>query len=393
MNNYDELFCLLVVFLVWLLISKIEGRQSAITCESSKRNNYIDGLRAVLALLVIVHHQLQVGFFIKSGSLFMPEISKLNKFLGPWSVSMFFALTSFLFTSKLLDDHNLRPLNVLYYIRLFILRCIRLIPVALVSTLLGLALLVVSSTLPTRTFTNLSITSLLQLLSLGLSSIFASSAWPKVPNVDQWESIVLFGPHWTLHYEWLFYFCLPILGLFIRVKSKLLSFITISLIGITAYWLSNDVHFLDFLPGVLVAILSRNVKVCAIVRHRWFGYLCFMVLLTCVMLDRHKAFLICNTLLLLAVVSKNSIMSFLGRSWITNVGERSYSLYLLHTIPMYLSAKISTLVHEGLFKYLPVLYVVQTCLIMFISWICFTYIEKPTLSKGRLMLGRILFRQ
>ena len=400
MTSTDELTCIVVVFLVWLLVSLLESWKGVVEKRPNERNTYIDGLRAILALFVVAHHQIQVGYFLKSGSLYMAEISKVNKFLGPWSVSMFFALTAYLFTSKLLGD-QVHQNSIRYYNRLFAFRCVRLIPVALVSTVIGFILLSLSQFNKLSLFTKPELTSLFKFAGFASSSIFGKSVVPSISGIESWEGTVLFGPHWSLHYEWVFYFTLPFLGLFTRLKSSVVVIFLWCSLGILVARFTNDSHYLEFLPGVIVAVLSRINRFNGVGKNKIFGYFCFALLLISIFVDRHKLLIVSNTLLLFAIVAQNRVMAFMSKHWLTNIGERTYSIYLLHVIPLYITAKICLLTHidvESLTQigtvqfFFPAVYVVQTVAVMVLSAICYRYIERPALLGGRGLVATLFSR-
>ncbi|MBY9589867.1 acyltransferase family protein [Pseudomonas aeruginosa] len=67
------------------------------------RFSTIDGLRGYLAFFVFLHHAAIWYYFLRSGAWQVPP-SNLYTHFGQTSVSLFFMITGFLFTHKLLQS-------------------------------------------------------------------------------------------------------------------------------------------------------------------------------------------------------------------------------------------------------------------------------------------------
>jgi peptidoglycan/LPS O-acetylase OafA/YrhL len=190
------LITLLPALLVVYLLSKVFPPKSI-----EPKYGSIDGLRGFLAFFVFLYHS-SVLYFCYKGSAWGPPPSRLFSHFGQSSVSLFFMITSFLFFQKLIDGKN-TPID---WTKLFLSRLLRLFPVYLIAFLILLFCVGYLSN-----FT----------LKEGIGKVFANSMqWlfftiisePNINAVRETKSM-LFGVLWSVRYEWLFYFSLPIIAL------------------------------------------------------------------------------------------------------------------------------------------------------------------------------------
>jgi peptidoglycan/LPS O-acetylase OafA/YrhL len=92
----------------------------------------IDGLRGFLAFGVFVHHASIWYYFLQHGSWVVPE-SRLYTHLGQSTVTVFFMITGFLFYGKVLESKK----NNIDWLRLYVSRCLRILPLFLLVMLSG----------------------------------------------------------------------------------------------------------------------------------------------------------------------------------------------------------------------------------------------------------------
>ena len=194
-------FCVIIfaiAFATAFIITKINPTKII-----DSRYKSIDGLRGFLAMGVFIHHTTIWYQYFHNGIWNVPK-SNLYTLLGQGSVSLFFMITSFLFVSKILNakdgEFNLK--------QFFISRLYRLTPLYLFTIML-LVIIVMFVTnwqlnVPWLTFIN-------SIISWLLFSIFGN---PSINNSD-FTTVVNAGVVWSLPYEWLFYFFIPILYLFV----------------------------------------------------------------------------------------------------------------------------------------------------------------------------------
>src|SRR6478752_3618765 len=90
---------------------------------SPKRYDSLDGLRGLLAILVMISHASGWRLYAMTGEWTVPP-SRLYTHFGQSSVALFFMITAFLFGSKLLESGE-RPVD---WLRLYVSRALRIMP-------------------------------------------------------------------------------------------------------------------------------------------------------------------------------------------------------------------------------------------------------------------------
>ena len=186
----------------------------------------LDGLRGFLALAVVFHHAAIYHRFLLDGRWELPP-SRFYTMLGQVGVAMFFMVTGYLFWSRLIEEAG-RPA----WLRLYVGRIFRIGPLYLAAVGAMLALVAIGTELqPTATVTQL-VRQVGPWLTLGFLSGSNVNGYPST-------DLLLAGVTWTLHYEWLFYLCLPVAALAARDRRLHLPF---TLAGLAACLLWMAVH-------------------------------------------------------------------------------------------------------------------------------------------------------
>jgi len=108
------------------------------------RNNGFDGLRGLLGISVFIHHTIIWFDFSKLNIWKLPTSNFLSQ-MGSTSVSLFFMLTAFLFTKKII--HN----NINNWFIFFKKRFLRLFPLYLFSVLIMITLIFFNTDFEFRT--------------------------------------------------------------------------------------------------------------------------------------------------------------------------------------------------------------------------------------------------
>jgi peptidoglycan/LPS O-acetylase OafA/YrhL len=321
----------LAMVLVALLTATLLARRAALP-DASGRFLAIDGLRGYLAFAVFVHHTNLWEPAVATGR-WGHSTSWVFTHFGEDGVAVFFMVTGFLFTTRLLDSRS-RPLD---WGRLLLSRVTRLFPMYAVAVLLMFA--VVGHATGWR-------------LQVPLPTLL-DDAW-------RWLGFVIFGARnlngfhetalvmswvvWTLRYEWLFYLMLPLLGLLLgtRVPRLYLAFGLACLAGFLAWhppWHKVVVILPLFLGGIAAAFLVRVDAIRRVGGHRWTGWLGWGLVAWVLTLHEsvyggffRQALL---ALLFLLVACGNDLLGVLRLKGSRLLGEISYSLYLLHGIVLY----------------------------------------------------------
>lgn len=291
----------------------------------------IDGLRGYLAFFVFLHHSCIWYFYLRTGRWEVPN-SNLYTHFGQSSVLIFFMITGFLFFSKLIDG---RTKNIDWG-KLFISRFLRLVPLySFAMLLLFIVVANVSDGVLNEPVLKL-IGSMLRWLGF---TIFGT------PNLNgfQYTPTIIAGVTWSLPYEWLFYFSLPLLALAIGVIPPF-PYLMFSVIGVAGVVIWNPQFYslnqmiaplLSFLGGISAALLVRWEL------FRQFAVQGFssLIVLGCLVwvINVYPSVNGSVPLLLLYIAFAlmacgNTMFGALVSPISRTLGEMAYSIYLLHGI-------------------------------------------------------------
>lgn len=279
------------------------------------RMQAIDGLRGFLALSVFLHHATIWQDFLHSGQWRLPA-STLIAHLGQSSVSLFFMITACLFFTRVLDARE-RPID---WGRLYVSRIMRIMPLFI--------LVMLAATI---------IVALVKYLNLDAANP------ASIPRTAR-PLLVTAGVTWTLHYEWLFYFTLPLLALMRGViPSAAALLLALFVLAIENWSRINTVLLLNFAAGMASAVLVRN----QILRTMLCSTAASVFGIACIAL----AFTLCPTpfsapaigLLWLAftiIAAGNSFFGLLTLPICRQLGEITFGIYLLHGPLLFITLRL-----------------------------------------------------
>lgn len=336
----------------------------------------IDGLRGYLAFFVFLHHSSIWYFFLRTGQWKVPP-SNLYTHFGQSSVLIFFMITGFLFFSKLIDGRT----KSIDWGKLFVSRFLRLVPLyLLVVFLLCLVVAYLSNGILNEPLSKL-LNKALQWLGF---TIFGA---PNLNGISP-TFIIVAGVTWSLPYEWLFYFSLPLLALTVRVIPPL-PYIVLSIASMAALamW-STQIHLLGLIPflgGITAAILVRwdLFRQFAIRRISSFislGCIAIAVAVYPSAFELVPLFLLSAAFTLIAC--GNNMFGILVSPVSRTLGEMAYSIYLLHGITLFVTFKFilgitASRVLSPMTHWVLVLGI--TPVLVFICFVTFRLIESPAM--------------
>ena len=291
----------------------------------------IDGLRGILALNVFLYHYVVTYYFFVRGQWAVPPES-FYCLLGDSGVGLFFMVTGFLFWNKILTSRGHVDWRKLYISRFF-----RLVPLYLFAVAFVVAIVFIAGGFKLYA----------PWWKVGKSILSWCLFWGS-PDINDFPSTarIVAGVTWTLKYEWLFYFSLPVLaGMLVfseRRRYVLWALIlVIMVVGAANYGTGVQTGFLLFFLAGALAAWAYGVKGAReIFQKKIFAVLglgALLVLFSCF----ERCFFHVEAVVLLAVffvplALGNSYFGILKLRGLMLLGEISYGLYLLHGLLLYL---------------------------------------------------------
>lgn len=291
------------------------------------RSGCLDGLRGYLALLVLTHHFYTTCEWKETGKWSHPESHYIDH-LGLVPVSIFFMITGFLFVGKIARSPSVD------WFRLYKSRFFRILPLYLFA-ILAISIFVFSES---NFQTNSSLFEYVKQYAKWI--LFIGNTINENPNTRT----VIAAVDWTLRYEWIFYFSLPIIYLALRTPKKLG---LIPLCGLVAYFyfspivtrLINTEFFLLFIFGGLTAFILNAKALKGINLPPLLRSLVSLALFSAAIFYPNTLDLIHIALIFLFFLNislGDDLFGLLRSKPSLIMGEISYSIYLLHGIILYL---------------------------------------------------------
>lgn len=321
MDPVNPLFAAAALFIALLTVHLLNRRAPA---PASHRFIAIDGLRGYLAFFVFIHHSALWYFYLRTGRWENPD-SRLFAHFGQISVALFFMITGLLFFTKLLEGRA-APIN---WSRLFASRILRLMPLYLLVVALVFVIVAVLSDFSLRV-------PAAQLLKVGAQWLTFTLLGGHPLNGVAETSLIVAQVIWSLVYEWMFYFSLPVLALTVRTVPPLPYLLLSGVCVILWLWLLTPVavHLCMFLGGIAAAMAVRNPVVCRYLQTR-MASLVATGCLVWVALSPVTPRIQLPAVPLLALsfmifAAGNDLFGILSSRVSRQFGELSYSIYLLH---------------------------------------------------------------
>ena len=287
----------------------------------------IDGIRGLLAIFVVFHHFYESYTYQVTGT-WGSQSSPIYSLFGTAAVTIFFMITGFLFLGKIRAVRGNVDFN-----RFFVGRIFRIVPVYIVSVILIY-------------FTTFCMTGFHvdRNLQVGLDQwvLFHAAVINDYAN----STFIGAGVFWTLRYEWIFYFSIPVIS-FLWSRLQLQSWV-VGLAAITClYFHSASVPFVgidcgQLAPFVLGGLVGEVGRVAALRRFavgRW-GAILSIVTMTIIFSVFSTAYSVSGNVLLfiffLPIALGNSVFGFLRLPAVRFLGEISFDIYLLHGIVIFI---------------------------------------------------------
>lgn len=318
----------------WLLHRRVPAVAKELRVDARQRQLSLDGLRGLLSLGVFCHHAVLTRNLLQTGH-WVPASTDFTNELGQASVALFFMITSFLFWGRVLDTGAKMNWGRFYLSRIF-----RLAPLYLV------AIVVLTSIVFARSGGQLLESKRMLATRLVDWLFFTVRFGPDInlfPNT--WQ--IMAGVTWSLRYEWLFYFTLPVLGVVVtgarQWKAVLISVALIALMArLTRFDPLSFTISRAFLGGIVAAHWIRAEKLQALGAHAAFGGFA-LACLAVVMIANPSGYSTWSlgllTVFFVAVACDNRLFGFLRGAAARWLGEVSYGIYLLHGILLWVAMR------------------------------------------------------
>nr|WP_160250651.1 acyltransferase [Mixta theicola] len=335
------------------------------------RNPSLDGLRYLMASLVVFHHS---GFF---ASYFTTGKWSLNSallmYIGKFGVYIFFTISAFLFWGK--TGCSDKKIN---WISLYINRFFRIAPLQFFCSAVSIIIILYFSGFPWRN--NIHILDIIPWFDAGMFNVR--------PDINEYykSRVVMAGVTWTLQYEWLFYFSLPFLFL---LKKAALPVATLSFIVFLFAPVDSKTQYVFsllscFACGVICQEMHKRIRVTKGIAELVLILSIASLIFFQPSIRNGQASVFCGVILY-AVVNGASLFGLLSNKGTTRLGEVSYSIYLMQGIIFYTLFKIVSINGVKIEIFSISYYAcsfIAFLLLTSISVLTFRFIEKPAMELG-----------
>lgn len=273
----------------------------------------LDGLRFYLAAFVVLHHIDCFHVFVETGR-WAPSQYYLWA-LGKYGVALFFMITAFLFWGKIRNRDNVD------WISLYRGRAFRIAPMAIFSSLTAVTIITIYSFGKDGFFFDIK----------NVIPWFDASIFDFKPAFTNFKTpqVAMAGVTWSLKWEWMFYFLLPLLFIF---RNKGLEF-SIAACALCFYILPQislkDAYIWSYFAfGILCKELSLIIRI-----NNRASSLLALAALTVLFLSEPGLFSVTGTpllaLIFLCVACGSDIFGALSMQSAKRLGAISYSIYIM----------------------------------------------------------------
>lgn len=323
-------FTFLLPILIVLIGSVLLVNKIVKTNISDIRYPEIDGLRGYLAFFVFLHHSYIWQVYLKTGNWEDPKSNLFNQF-GETTVVFFFIITAFLFMNKLINNKT-GEIDWSDYLKS---RFFRLFPMYFFSVIIIFILVAYLTQFTIRVPFLDNLKSILSWLFFNVSK--------KNSNLNGLEDTFILnaGITWTLPYEWTFYFLLPLIALWFKIKVNLKAVLGFTLVAALIMIINKSSlrHFMPFIGGIIVALIMKTKKLEGILKQKKYTLLAIVLLALSVYFfngGRKPIQIVISSVVFLIIASGNNFFGVLSSAFSRKFGQITYSLYLLHGILLFI---------------------------------------------------------
>lgn len=336
----------------------------------------IDGLRGYLAFFVFLHHSYIWHEYLSTNKWEEPESNLFNHF-GQSSVSLFFIITAFLFITKILESKT-PEFNWNNYIKS---RFFRMFPMYFVTVIIVLIIVAFVSNFEQKD-------SFFNCFKSILSWLFFSINGSVDINGMKDTFVIFSAVSWTLPYEIMFYFLLPLFALFYKIKVPFatIAMFTLTFVIIAVINKSSLRNYIPFIGGIVGAIFINKFKNGTIFKNWIFTFIAIGLLFILIFnfhSGRKLIPILLSTIIFIIIASGNSFFGLFSNVISRQLGQITYSIYLIHGVVLFIvfrfiigfkrASELQVTEYWG---------VITLCIvpIIIISQLTFKYIELPFIN-------------
>jgi peptidoglycan/LPS O-acetylase OafA/YrhL len=316
MDPMFSVLTLATLFTLWWGVIKVmPGMSAAVLGQDAGRSGEMDGLRGVLALLVVVHHCTIVKIYCATG-VYESAPGNFDNLAGEASVALFFVSTAYLLWGRVLRHGGIPDWSKFYLSRFK-----RLMPMYMVSVAGVLAIVAVES--------GFSLREPMGQILIEIGRWMGFSFFPFVDINGVHNTFYIQVVMWTLQYEWQFYLWMPLMVLFhTGIRPWMLYISALA----AAFLLADNPLYGYFVAGAVVAHLQRLPAVAKLPKLLWgvLGTVALAILIN----GYHDIYgmiqVVLIALIFMGAISGAGPWMVLRWSALRFLGIISYSIYLLH---------------------------------------------------------------
>jgi peptidoglycan/LPS O-acetylase OafA/YrhL len=310
----------LAIFLIFagiMLAGRLAPHKFALVSKGhANEKPTLDGLRGVVAVAVVIHHS-TIAYLEQARGQIGEPVSFIQNQLGSTSVALFFMVSSYLFCSSLIERKGELDL-----IRFFESRVLRIAPLYII--LIGAT---VFSAFYLTGF-ELLVSPIKLLKSVARVAMFD---FVETYDINTVNIRVFIGQIWSLKYEWMLYFTLPVLAVFMRVTGRIWPLFA-GLILMSIY----DPLFSFFLAGAVAAVWVKKGDPLARTAWQIAGTLGLIVVVFGFHDSRGWVQAALLTPFFVAVLQGGRWFSLLAMAPVRMLGKLSYGIYILHSFGLWI---------------------------------------------------------
>lgn len=332
--------------------------------DSLYRNSSIDGLRGILALSVFVHHFYVTYTWKTTGEWIRPNSNLMNN-EGAAAVSFFFLITGYLFLNMLQKEN-------IDWKKLYLSRIKRIMPLYYCVSII--VIIITLLTIDT------------DYSSSDLSKWLLHWATFRGDNLAGFPSGIMTAlAHWTLIYEWGFYFSLPLIYA-IAHKTFPPKIVLLITLGLCIWVIKHTNQSLYVLFALSYGAIHFKEPIQQLIANKRTVLNAVLPLLLLITLLFTKAYSLTQALLLAIVFSfvanGYNFFNLLENRSLKLLGDISYSMYLLHGLVLYIAFSLLHVFDftQSRFYYYATFPVIFTVVIL-VSFFSYLYIERPFINK------------